>query len=967
MIALGVVWTLTTFILISGQHPSPGQMDPIANPSSVVLVGNARFTVLTDRIVRMEWSSTKTFQDSPTWVIQVRNTPVPDYKVTQNDTHTTIQTSYLTLTYLTNSTYTFNSSNINMIVRFGDSQQVQWSAIPYEENTGNLLGTVRTLDGNKDQNLEMNCMLQTRSDLHCTYGVISRQGYALIDDTHRPFYDNNTQWAWLVPTTYEQSQGSICMIDNQYKRDCGYIGKQHFMGEISTGRISEHDCGQRGCCYSPTNANGVPLCYYSNVAQQDLYFFGHGHDYKSALREFTLISGPVPLPPRYIFGIFFSRYWAYADYQEKQIIREYVEHDVPLDILVTDMDWHLTFYKQANAGKKDQAGQSIGWTGFTFDPHLFPNASKFLQWCKQLGLTNTLNLHPASGIQPWEERYVEMAQAMSIDPTTQKYVPFNETDKKFSENWMKLVLGPFEQAGIDLWWLDWQQGEDWIDLPYVNPTFWLNYVFFTNPYHWQQNNLRPSLLHRWGGLGNHRYQVGFSGDVIPSWDTLTFQPYFTATASNVAYTFWSHDLGGHTESPAPELYLRWIQWGAFSPIFRTHCTKNVDNDRRIWTYPWAYYQTMKRFTKLRQLLVPYIYTAARRTYDTSLGIVLPMYYEHPDHDEAYTYLHQYFYGEHLLVSPITHPVNPATGMANWTIWFPPGRWINMFTGDFVEGPQVYQKAFTLSEMPVYAKAGSIIAMLPDRSPSLGQAKLIPSTLRFISFLGGNLNGSGSVYEDDGSTDGYIKEEHVYTYVNYQVTGTNNNNLAFTVKPGVGQFREFPEQRSYDLHFRHVFPATSVTVNGEQLQYVPYNDLLAPDLSHNSFTYDGSKLTLIVYIHSPQPTSKELSVLIQLSESVTHPLLINPVGFSGYIQRFTSAKALLDDQWGVQTVFQDDYPQLLFAASTGEVITHEPDQAVAHANAFYDWLVVGACVELGSGITGLAEDVKQQLLAQLMCP
>jgi alpha-glucosidase (family GH31 glycosyl hydrolase) len=105
-------------------------------------------------------------------------------------------------------------------------------------------------------------------------------------------------------------------------------------------------------------------------------------------------------------------------------------------------------------------------------------------------------------------------------------------------NWFEIVLGAREAEGIDFWWLDWQQGESWINIPLINPTIWLNYIFFTNPYHWKNNTVRfifffcgvtfqilylkvrPLLLHRWGGLGNHRYQVGFSGDVIAVSDKL---------------------------------------------------------------------------------------------------------------------------------------------------------------------------------------------------------------------------------------------------------------------------------------------------------------------------------------------------------------------------------------------------------------------------------------------------------------
>ena len=119
-------------------------------------------------------------------------------------------------------------------------------------------------------------------------------------------------------------------------------------------------------------------------------------------------------------------------------------------------------------------------------------------------------------------------------------VPFDITDRKFADNYLKYVIHPLEHQGIDFFWLDWQQ-EDATKLAGVNPTFWLNYVFFTDQ---EREKKRALLFHRWGGLGNHRYQIGFSGDTISVWDSLAFQPYFTATAANVGYTYWSHDIGG---------------------------------------------------------------------------------------------------------------------------------------------------------------------------------------------------------------------------------------------------------------------------------------------------------------------------------------------------------------------------------------------------------------------------------------
>jgi len=115
---------------------------------------------------------------------------------------------------------------------------------------------------------------------------------------------------------------------------------------------------------------------------------------------------------------------------------------------------------------------------------------------------------------------------------------------------------------------------------------------------------------------------------------------------------------------APELYVRWTQWGTFPSIFRTHSSKNAYNDRCIWTCQ----SNLARFTRLRQALVPYFYTAARRTYDTGLSVVLPLHYLYPEYDQAYAYSNQYFFGEDILVSPISQPIDNQTGLVNnWPI------------------------------------------------------------------------------------------------------------------------------------------------------------------------------------------------------------------------------------------------------------------------------------------------------------
>lgn len=252
--------------------------------------------------------------------------------------------------------------------------------------------------------------------------------------------------------------------------------------------------------------------------------------------------------------------------------------------------------------------------------------------------------------------------------------------------------------------------------------------------------------------------------------------------------------------------------GAFSPIFRTHAGKVRGNDRRLWTFPWPYQNNLARFTRLRQALIPYLYTAARRTYDTGLSVVLPLYYLYPEHDEVYTYSDQYLFGENIFVSPITRPINNDTGLVeNWSFWFAPDfQWVNFFTGELSSNST---KSFTLDEMPVYAQVSSIIPLLPEPKVirgRIGRAQQIPETLLLCILIGGSSQGKGHVYEDDGVTIDYQQSSPLnsaITLFNYTVS---NNILQFSKfivkKSDVKEERflcfSFQISLQHQVHFPH---------------------------------------------------------------------------------------------------------------------------------------------------------------------
>jgi len=968
----------------AGSLPPIGQNggDPVPDPKAVVMApgGLAKFTVLTPYIIRMQYAPDGNFNgtDVQTYVVLNRALSVPHFTQQVQGSALIISTGKVLLRYDSSDRSSFNGHNLQVTVLDADGQggQSVWMAAPGMDQQGNLYGTLRTLDQftwDNGTDKVINCDLNQDPNSHCSWGVIGTKGYAVIDDTGSPAFDapQPDTWTWLRAREQSPVDPSLCPANPAQRRNCAFNG------------VAADECGRRGCCFdNSTQAAGVPVCFYSTQSAQDLYFFGHGLNFKQALLEYTWLGGKIPAPPRYQFGVYFSRYWAYADYEEYDLVQSYIDHQIPLDVLVTDMDWHKTFYSQAQAGVVDQAGEAIGWSGFTFDDGLFANHTEFLLWCKSMGLINTLNVHPASGIQPWEEKYPEMCAAMGQDPKSGLYVPYNATDFTFNQNWLKIVMQPMEQEGVDFWWLDWQQGEQWIEQARLNPTQMLNYVFYSNPNHWS-NGRRPAILHRWGGLGNHRYQVGFSGDVWPSWNALAFQPYFTATAANVGYTYWSHDIGGHQSLPAPDLYTRWVQFGMASPILRNHCTKDSANYRLIWLFPDENYKIMRKFMRLRAALVPYLADHALNTYDTGLGLVLPLYYNWPLSPEAYTDLTEqgstYMFGNSLLASPIVAPVDNATQLAFKDVWIPPGQWVHFFDGDLIQGPQTVTLNATIAEMPLYAVAGSIIPLRPLPASSapgtdlIGSARLLPSTLQLLTFVSADFTTSGRLVlrEDAGDNLNYQLGEWATTEASFELSGEGNKTLLYTIAQ-TQVFPGFMQQRAYEIHLRGVYAAASVSIDGGQ-SFIPFQPFHVQEnqvAGQNTWSYDATTLTLVIHLRVPVPTSagNKVHVVVQLTDSPNCPYLNKAVGFAGRIARVQSLKGQLDNLWRTPSqVYQDLYPNFLRAAETSSRIAARPMNAMKEL-AKFDELMGLACTEMRNltCMTACLPNLVEMLTAQLNC-
>lgn len=681
---------------------------PVAVPQSIVKTEHARFTILTPRMIRMEWSPTGNFENRASQPFWYRAQTTPEFSAATVDGRLVIETAFLRLQYQPDQAFT--PDNLEIELKKSDKT---WHFGDLDEQ--NLGGTARTVDG-------------IDGSTPLSMGLISRAGWSVVDDSNSLVFD---EVGWLQP-------------------------------------------------------RGGPS------GQLDLYFLGYGHDYQGCLTDFNKVAGSVPMIPRYVLGNWWSRYWAYTQAELQQLMEDFQAHEVPLSVCIIDMDWHIT--KTNNASR--------GWTGYTWNRELFPDPEGALRFFHEKGLKVALNLHPADGVYPHEEMYQEMSEAVGNDPTNEEPVEFDITNPRFVEAYFRILHHPQEARGIDFWWMDWQQGVR-TRLSGLDPLWWLNHLHFLDL--GRDGKRRSFIFSRWGGLGNHRYPIGFSGDSVITWASLAFQPFFTSTSSNVNYGWWSHDIGGHMSGVEDaELYTRWVQLGVFQPVLRLHSTNNPYHERRPWGYDAETFAAAQYALQLRHALIPYLYSLAWRYHKENVPPILPMYYPYPEQEEAYAVPNQYQFGGQLVVAPFITPHDPDTRLSRSVVWLPEGDWYNYFSGQYFQGGGVHAVYGTLRDIPVFAKAGSIIPTGPMAGWDNFEA---PDHLIVNVFPGAD--GAFNLYEDEGNSNAYLDGAYAITPLGQSWAG---DHTTVTIGPADGTLALVPASRQVDLCFRGIALADTIEVH-----------------------------------------------------------------------------------------------------------------------------------------------------------
>jgi hypothetical protein len=805
-------FTSTSHLFLSlsaqGKNPNLLKLVEYRELNSSIVCGNARFSALSHGLVRLEWSANGQFEHRPTVAVVNRPEPQP-FKVISlaNDQVLNLQTEFIQIVYQPDG-QPFNDANLQINWQV-DEQSGTWK--PGDIDPQNLGGTFASLDVIHRNFFPTGVH---PASVEKTYPYTQEFFYKLLISIHKTLRERGE--------TTDFEQPPIWYL-NRYRSEELPAQLQEFLQQwhhFPPGIISQSGYSVLNDSTSAAIAHGW-LTSRADLNCQDWYFFAYGLNYAAALQDFVQLCGRIPMLPRWAFGIWFSRFAQMRDADYHKLVKQFDELALPLDVLMLDVDWHAS-----------------GWCGWDWDRDLFPNPQGFLTWGHSVGLHFGANVH-VEGVPPDDSQFPTLCAARALDPHDVKagkvfavknpkvewifdtwhpenlganklnttnpedgWLLFNLAEREEARLFIQELHSPREEEGIDFWWIDGSNATH----PGVNSQLWTNHLYFTHLE--AKTNRRALILSRAGGIGSHRYPVQFSGDTYSHWEILQLLVDFTARAGNVGVAYWSHDLGGFfnhvpgVPTIDPELFVRWVQFGCFSPMVRLH---SDHGQREPWAYGTWVLQAIRQAFHMRMQLVPYLYHLSRVAYDTGLPLCRSMYLVYPEDPQAYQVPTQYMLGDRLLVAPVVE----AGG--DRQVYLPSGVWWKRETNQSYPGNQHLHLWVPLNQVPVFVRAGTI---LPLSEVSLRVGTAPPRNLILEVYAGGD--GELDFYEDDGESTIYQTEAGSRRLFTQEFSG---DRYLLACEPVQGSYPGMLKERNFHIRWFGLAPGSKVEAIGVELSQI----------------------------------------------------------------------------------------------------------------------------------------------------
>ena len=698
--------------------------------SEHAIIQNRRFTCLSPTLVRIEFAPDGNFEDRRSMVAYAEQNPVAFESVMQDGSWKVLKTGKLEIRTTENDC---EPDRTNLEIRWSDGRVIQiWR--PGDRDYQNLGGILRSLDrygGDASELDGVHPATMESPDVSATNwpAWLQCEVDPLYDDLHPAPPENWRRGNWLRQAQESSNNGSVFHRTFNWYKDArkfapGILSRSgyFFLNDSDSAVLDEDDF--------PVERNR-PGC-------RDWYFFAYADDYKQALRDFHLLSGPAPIPTHRTFGIIFSRWPAFTETEVKEMVRDFAANGYPLATLVMDMEWHKE-----------------GWGHWEFDPELIPDPERFFELCRKHNLEVTFNDHPLDvrdDDSHYDDYVKEAGQEVEIRERRYNDKRLNMArvdicNKQQNRAFQKTCHKHIMDLGLDYWWNDGSRGQ----MRGTCGQLVCNKTFFEES---ERDGRRGMLLARHGGLGSHRYGGFFTGDANSDWHVLQLQVEFNIRAAGVGVGHVSHDIGGFmiggrqlvensagTKIVDPVRYLRWLQFGVFGPILRFHCSPNAGS-RLPYDYDSEVGGACRHWLRVRHSLLPYIYTTARHYRETGIPPTRGIFFDEPGNPAAYRW-DEYMFGPDIFVAPV---IDEA---AERTFYLPAGKWYEFEGAELVEGGREITRQVKLEDVPAYVRAGSIV---PRQAPDGDIHAAHIEDLRLDVYPGAD--GESELYEDDGRSPEY---------------------------------------------------------------------------------------------------------------------------------------------------------------------------------------------------------------------
>lgn len=484
-----------------------------------------------------------------------------------------------------------------------------------------------------------------------------------------------------------------------------------------------------------------------------------GKNPKEIIQSYSrLVSLPILLP-KWAFGLWMSSGFD-RDSAEAVVARAEAldEHKVPTDVL------HLDCYWQRH-GK---------WSDMQWDREMFPQPEVLLKQVRDMGYKVCLWINSYIGT---ESPYFEEAEAKGFLLKTSDgsaavsdlwggyHPPVGVVDMTHPEAvaWFKDLLRPLLRMGVDVFKSDFGEGV----IPDCIAHNGMTGVELHNLYALLYNDAVAEVTAEETGhagmvwsrstfTGGQRHAVQWGGDTNATYQGMASTLRGGLSMGVCGHAFWSHDIGGFHLHPTSDLYIRWAQFGLFSPLSRAHGTTT----RLPWDFGEEALCIFRKYVDLRYRLLPYLYSYGYDAHLTGLPMMRAMVLEFPDDPSAYSIDLQYMLGSELMVAPIFN----SAGRRH--VYFPAGRWIDFWTHEIIAGPQTRCIEAPLDVLPLYIRADSLI---PTMEPT---PRLVDEPFEFVTFVGYVIDRARFELRDlDGLTS--ISIARVASHLSVQLEGAKH--------------------------------------------------------------------------------------------------------------------------------------------------------------------------------------------------